>query len=246
MKKIAPLIAMAALALAQSQEKKAAFEVAAIHASKDDGDHDSSSDQGLFRTHNLTLKRLMAMAYEVDVRQIMGGPSWVDSDSYDITARIRAEFAQREKLPELIQSLLADRFQLAIHREPRQIPGYELVVAKKGPKMERAKPDQVGSNIRSRNTHLTAENVTMEAFARSLSRNRDIGELVVDKTGLTGGFMFELDWTPERADPPSDDRPSIFTALQQQLGLKLDTAKVPIMAVVIDRAEKPQIEGMAR
>jgi uncharacterized protein (TIGR03435 family) len=246
MKKIGLLIFAAALMRAQGSEKKASFEVAAIHAAKDDGDHDSSSDQGLFRTHNLTLKRLMALAYEVDMRQITGGPSWVDADSYDITARIPAEFAQREKLPELIQSLLADRFQLSIHREPRQIPGYELVVAKKGPKMERAKPDQTGSNIRSRNTHLIAENVTMEAFARSLSRNRDIGELVVDKTGLTGGFQFELDWTPERADATSDDRPSIFTALQQQLGLKLDTAKVPILAVVIDRAEKPRIEGTAR
>jgi uncharacterized protein (TIGR03435 family) len=242
MRKIALLLFVTALIRAQVPEKKATFEVAAIHASKDDGDHDSSSDQGLFRTHNLTLKRLLAMAYEVDMRQVLGGPNWVDSDSYDITARIPVEFAQRDKLPELIQSLLADRFQLVAHREPRQIPGYELVVARKGPKMERAKPDQARSNIHSRNAHLIAENVTMEGFAKSLSRNRDVGEMVVDKTGLTGGFKFELDWT---SDSPADDRP-IFTALQDQLGLKLEAAKVPILAVVIDRAEKPQVEGIAR
>jgi len=94
------------------------------------------------------------------------------------------------------------------------------------------------------NSHLKAENVTMENFARSLSRNRgDIGELVVDKTGLTGGFNFELEWMPDRLetklDAPSAPRPSIFTALQEQLGLRLESAQVPIQAIVIDRAERP-------
>jgi uncharacterized protein (TIGR03435 family) len=83
----------------------------------------------------------------------------------------------------------------------------------------------------------------MEAFARSLSSNRDVGELVVDKTGLTGGFDFDLDWMPEphgaQADASIDDRPSIFTALQEQLGLRLERAKVPIQVIVIDHAEKP-------
>lgn len=137
----------------------------------------------------------------------------------------------------MIQSLLADRFQLIIHREPQQISGYALVVAKKGPKMERAKPDQKDSHTDSNNTHLRAENVTMEAFANHLSY--DIEKLVVDKTGLTGGFNFELDWVPERLESSSDDRTSIFTALQEQLGLKLESAKVSTLAIVVDRAEKP-------
>jgi len=228
-----------------SSEKRVEFEVASIHPAIDDGGHDSDANGSLFQIHNYTLKRLIASAYEIDMRQIYGGPNWVDSNSYDITAKIPGEFVQqtRDKLPRMIQSLLADRFQLVIHREPRQISGYELVVAKKGSKMEQAKADDQGSHLNGNNSHLKAENVTMENFARSLSRNRDIGELVVDKTGLTGGFNFTLDWMPEphgpNQEPSADDRPSIFTALQDQLGLKLESAKVPMQAIVIDRAVKP-------
>ncbi len=241
MKQLAISIAIAALMPAQTPvpEKRAEFEVASIRPAKDDGDHDTNTDKGFFRTHNLTLKRLIARAYAVDTRQILGGPNWMDSDSYDITARIPAEYAQqtREKVPEMIQSLLADRFQLIIHREPREVSGYALVVAKKGPKMERAKPEETGSHADSNNTHLTAKNVTMEAFANHLSR--DIGRLVVDRTSLTGGFNFELEWAPEKLESSSDERASIFTALQEQLGLKLESAKVTTLAIVVDRAEKP-------
>jgi bla regulator protein blaR1 len=228
-------------------EKRAEFEVASIRRANDDGNHDIDSDEGMYRTHNLSLKRLIATAYEIDLRQIYGGPNWVDSESYDITAKFpKGAALTHEKVLQMLQSLLADQFQLVIHREPRQISGYELVVAKKGLKMERAKPDQKDSNVHSNSTHLKAENVTMEKLARSLSRNRDVGELVVDKTGLTAGFNFELDWSPEqpnsKPDASPDDRPSIFTALQEQLGLKLESAKIPIPAIVIDRAVKPEAD----
>ena len=244
MKKLALWFAMLALLPAQTPgpQKKAEFEAASIHPATDDGDHDLDTDKGLFRTHNLTLKRLIATAWEIDSAQVLGGPSWIDSDTWDVTARVPAEFAQqtREKVPQMIQRLLADRFQLVIHREPRQVSGYTLTVAKKGPKMERAKGDVQGSNTASSDTYLTAKNLTMEAFARRLSRNRDIGKLVVDKTGLTGGFNFELEWMPEGLESSSDDRTSIFTALQQRLGLKLEPARVTTQAVVVDRAEKPE------
>jgi uncharacterized protein (TIGR03435 family) len=232
-------VAVVVLAQAPSPEKRVEFEVASIRPAVQDGDHDSDTDKGFLRTHNLTLKRLIANAYEIDIQQVLGGPNWLDSDSYDITAKIPAEFAEqtREKVPQMLQSLLADRFQLTIHREPRQISGYALVVEKKGPKLEPAKADANGSNIHRNNTHLSAQNVTMEAFAKHLSRNRDIGELVIDKTGLTGAFDFEMDWAAVAPDP-TDDRPAIFAAMQP-LGLRLEPAKVPIMAVVVDRAAKP-------
>jgi uncharacterized protein (TIGR03435 family) len=246
MNRFALSLSMSALAMAQAPdvEKKAEFEVAAVRPAKEDGNHDTSSNKGRFLVHNLTLKRLIARAYDVDVGLISGGPKWVDSDSYDINAKIPGELAQnREKVPLMLQSLLADRFHLAIHREPTQVPGYLLVAAKSGPKMAHARPDEKNMRLHGNKMHLVAQDVTMEAFAKHLSGNRDVGKLVVDRTGLSGGFDFELDWMPERSgfspEPSTDDRPSIFTALQGQLGLKLESAKIPVFTIVIDRAEKP-------
>jgi uncharacterized protein (TIGR03435 family) len=109
--------------------------------------------------------------------------------------------------------------------------------------MKSSVPDANGSDIRGKSTHLSAVNVTMEELARHLSRNRDLAKPVIDKTGLTGAYTFELDWVPQRMEsrpePSSDDRPSIFTALQEQLGLRLESSRIPIMAIVVDRAEKP-------
>jgi uncharacterized protein (TIGR03435 family) len=241
-------MAFAAIASAQAPDtaKKAEFEVASIRSAQDDGHHNSNSDKGLLRIHNLTLKRLISQAWQVDIGQVYGGPAWIDSESYDIGAKIPAQFAQQtaEKLPEMIQTLLADRFQLVIHREPREVSGYALVVGNKGAKMEQAPVDKKDSGINQHNTNLKAENVTMDSFARTLSRNSEVGALVVDRTGLTGGFNFELDWKPEQlkatAEAADDDRPSMFTALQEKLGLKLMAGKVPVLAVVVDRAEKPE------
>ena len=113
--------------------------------------------------------------------------------------------------------------------------------------MEQAKSEAEGSSTSSNNTvngmHLTAKNVTMDRLAARLSRYSEVGKIVVDQTGLTGAFDFELDWQPERReakpDAHADDLPGLFTALQEKLGLKLEAAKVPIQAIVIDRAEKP-------
>lgn len=240
MKMLVLLLATAAALPGQS------FEVASIRPAKQDGHRDSDFEKSLYITHNLTLKRLIAQGYSVDAGQISGGPGWIDTDSYDITAKVPVELSRQAHvpLPAMIQSLLAERFQLVVHREPRQVSGYALVVAKKGPKMQRATGDEKDAGTSQHNTHLTARNLTMEAFARDLSRDRDIGALVVDKTGLSGAFNFELDWAPEglqsKTDATADDRPSIFTALQERLGLKLEAAKVPILAVVVDRAEKPE------
>jgi uncharacterized protein (TIGR03435 family) len=246
--KIAVSLTLSALAVAQAPppERKLEFEVASIRPAKEDGDHDSLTDHGFFRTHNLTLKRLIAIAYGVDNRLISGGPNWIDADSYDINAKIPEPFDQNrspDTVPSMIQSLLADRFQLVIHREATEIPGYALVVVKKGAKVRAGDPAEKRSGISSKNAHLVATNFTMANFARNLARRSEIGRMVEDRTGLTGAFSFELDWAPEKAasNPDStDDRPSIFAALTQQLGLKLESAKIPVQAIVIDRAEKPE------
>jgi uncharacterized protein (TIGR03435 family) len=247
MKSLTLPLLLATLTLAQTPHaaKNPEFEVASVRPAVQDGDHDSDTDNGRFVTHNLTLKRLIAIAYDVDMKEVFGGPDWVDSDSYDINAKIPEEFARRAPgdVSLMIQSLLADRFHLAVHRETRQLAGYALLQAKQGSKLSRARPSDGGSNLHSNNTHVTARYETMDQFARYLSRNRDIGRLVANKTGLSEPFDFELDWAPAQLDSKpdaiSDDRPTIFTALQQQLGLRLEAAKVSVEAVVIDRAEKP-------
>jgi len=248
MKNVALLVLIAGLGSAQEVGKKVEFEVASIRAVPEDGHHTSKSDNGLFRTHNVTLKRLIAMAYQVDRSEIFGGPNWLDTDGFDINAKIPDEFAQTltgETLSLMIQSLLAERFQLVIHREPREISAFALVVTKKGPKkMTPATGNEENPGFHEKNWHLIAEDATMDGFAEDLSRNPDIGKPVVDETGLTGKFNFELTWAPERPTAKSDssdsNAPAIFTALQEQLGLKLESAKLPISTIVIDRAEKPE------
>jgi uncharacterized protein (TIGR03435 family) len=242
MKYLTLLLMIAGAAAAQE------FEVASIRPAVDDGGHDSDSDGGFYKIHNLTLKRLIADGWQVDVGTISGGPNWAESDGFDINARIPREpgATKEEALHEMTRNLLIDRFRLAIHREPRQMAGYELRVAKKGSKMEPARAEQDGSESNSNGSHLGATNYTMEALARRLSRNRDVGKVVVDKTGLKGGFNFALDWTPQSAesarDSSPDEPPAIFAAIQEQLGLKLESAKVTIQAIVIDRAQKPAFD----
>jgi uncharacterized protein (TIGR03435 family) len=108
--------------------------------------------------------------------------------------------------------------------------------------MEAAKSGDTNSSMNTNNKHMVARNVTMEALARRLTQ--ELGKQVVDRTELKGGFNFEWEWAPERLgsepDAGVDGRPSIFTALQERLGLKLEAGKVPVSAVVIDRAERPE------
>jgi uncharacterized protein (TIGR03435 family) len=240
MKSIVMWVAAAGVAFAQAE-----FEVASIRPANQTRSQDISTDTGRFQTRDITLKTLIGEAYGIDVREIFGGPKWVDSDGFDINAKIPDEFAhggRQEKLPQMIQSLLAARFELVIHREPREMSGYELVVGKNGLKMEAAKTSDQGRSLHSGNTHMKAENITMETLAKHLSY--EVDKLVVDKTGLTGGFNFELEWMPARLDTKAEASPeilpSIFTALQEQLGLRLESAQVPIQAIVIDRAERPE------
>jgi uncharacterized protein (TIGR03435 family) len=231
MKELALLFGLTAAIMAQE------FEVASIHRAVEDFGANIHGDKGHYRVHNFTLKRLIAMAWGVDGSEVIGGPNWVGSDHWDITAKMPAEYATRPQdqfLKKMIQNLLADRFRLTIHRETRQVSGFALVVAKNGPKMAVATPHEE-NQLQGDNRYLKATDFTMEELAHILSVD---GRLVVDKTGLTGGYDFEIHCAMD--NDSSSDQPSIFTALQEQLGLKLESAKIPIQAVVIDRADKPK------
>lgn len=228
----ATLLLIPALALAQAPQ----FEVASIRVGVQDDHHYSGTDKGFLRTHNISLKRLIASAYDVDEGEVFGGPDWTSSLGFDINAKIPEEFANktRETVPRMLRSLLADRLHLVVHREERETSGYLLLVAKKGVKMTPAKREKPGSHMNTHNTELVAEGVNMGTFARYLTHNLE--KPVADKTELPGAFDFKMEWA---GSDPSDDRPSLFTALQEQLGLRLESAKVPYSAVVIDHAEKP-------
>src|SRR5579862_1200874 len=162
MSKLALILSIAGLAAAQSPEpKKLEFEVASIRPATRDEHQSVHSDKGRFQTHNLTLKRLTALAYNVEIDQVFGGPPWADSDSYDVNAKIPEGLATTENLPQMVQSMLVDRFKFAAHRETREMPGFNLVLAKKGSKMKPAQPAE-NSSTHTNNSHMTATNLSTE------------------------------------------------------------------------------------
>ncbi len=176
--------------------------------------------------------------------QISGGPPWMSADSvrFDIAAIAPGDGAtSQENLRLMLQALLADRFQLKVHRVTQEIPVYALVVAKNGPKLKESAPAEESSVTASggRTAQITMANVSTERLAIQLSGGLD--RPVVDKTGLKGHYDVKLNWIPEFAGPPppGSDGVNIFTAVQEQLGLKLEPQKAPIEILVIDHVERP-------
>jgi bla regulator protein BlaR1 len=209
-----------------------------------------------------SLKSLISFAYEVRPFQISGGSQWVDTERYDIDARTSTSDANtptdparmseaRRKIFDGLKSLLADRFQLALHSEIKEQPVYILVVNKGAPKLHESKEPK--SSIRKIGRGmLKGQAVRLEMLALNLSN--ELERPVIDKTELPGKYDFELKWAPsqssaaqsgaptqttELASPADPDGPSIFTALQEQLGLRLESGKGPVAVLVIDRAERP-------
>ncbi len=177
--------------------------------------------------------------------QIIGLPTWARSEPLAIQAKTDADTAAAlDKLPPaqrwkqtqlMMQALLADRFALKFHHATKDLPIYELAVAKDGFKMKKSPTDLGGGGTFS-DGRVEAKAISVWMFAANLSFS--VGRMVVDKTGLEGSYDFTLEWAPEGADA-SDTRPSIFTALEEQLGLKLESARGPVDVIVIDRIERP-------
>jgi uncharacterized protein (TIGR03435 family) len=225
-----------------------------------------------FRASNIVLKALIAQAYGIEDHQILGAPSWVGSARFDIEAKVSSSDtdALHDLSPDqrrvMLQPLLAERFQLKVHKEVRSLPLLALVVAKGGPKLQEAKPgDTYQDGIKGFDGQaggaglmhmgpgrLTGQGLPISSLARILSQQ--LGNTVEDKTGLTGKYDFNLQWTPERNASPmspeqgqqgagaatsTDSGPSIFTAIQEQLGLKLESQKGPVEVLVIDHVETP-------
>jgi uncharacterized protein (TIGR03435 family) len=238
---------------AQSETIENSFEVVTIKPSQEQGVHLFLDPSGLFHPTGTTLGDLIKLAYDLHDRQIIGGPSWLGSEKYDLFAK--PEKPGRPSLPQLkvmLQKLMAERFQLAFHREKRELSVYIITVAKSGPKLTRNDSDPSGTPQFSAGPRaITVTNGTMADFANTLQHSGNILDRpVVDQTGL-GSTRYDLvlKWTPLSpqgqaggGEPHQEnaDAPDLFTAFQQQLGLKLESAKAPVDVMVVDRAEKPR------
>src|SRR3984893_4703254 len=247
------------------------FEVPSIKPTKVSGSaYTFVRPGGRFTATNLPLKGLITRAYRLQGNQVEGGPSWVSSDGFDIEAKAEGN-PPPEQVLLMVRALLAERFKLKLRTETRQLPVYALELARSdgrlGSGLRPASPADCVSvppssgppPLFDRNRppcgalyspmgHWTGRGVSIEALTSDLSRV--VSRVVLNRTGLTGTFDLDLQWTdltvllqpggsvPD-APPPADNPTWIYTALQEQLGLKLDSQKGPVDVLVIDRAEKP-------
>lgn len=234
--------------------KSDTFEVATIKPVSSDAKasrYITMQGNNRFVEKDYTLKGLIAAAYNLSPRVISGGPDWLDSDHYDILALTPGDVRPtRDEQMAMLRKLLTDRFQLALHREQKEFSIYVLEVGKGGSKLKdsatpNAAPALV-SVVYPQSIKLPARNTTMGDFASMLQR-AILDRPVVDKTGLTGKYDFDLEWAPDESQfngevpSASGDAPAapLFTAIQQQLGLKLEATKGPVDALIVDKAVQP-------
>lgn len=221
-----------------AQDARPAYEAASVK-SNNSGDGHTGVDgyQGRIVFTNMPLQRLIAGAYGIGPFQVEG-PAWLASERFDVVATYAASSTPAERL-QMLRGLLEDRFKLAVHRESKQEPGYALVAAKNGFKL---KPAESGENetqhAGSRIQSLNAKKTSMATLAGLIARY--MGQPVVDRTGIEGVFDFELRWSTDEAvaEAGADMPPSIFTALEESLGLRLQAQKVPVEIVVVDHVER--------
>ena len=216
-----------------AQAPQVEFEAASIHPSTaEEGSSTWTTAKGSLRMQNFSLRRMILTAYSLSDAQIEGGPKWMDSERFDLMAKPAAA-ATTPQLLEMLQTLLADRFKLVLHREKKEIGGYALTIAKGGMKIQ-AVEDSGSAQSSSGGGKIDAKMVHMAKLAEMLER--DLRAPVVDATGVTGAFTFRLEWMP---DDRGTTGPSLFTAIQETLGLKLESRKVMADVLIVDSAEKP-------
>ena len=230
------LISLSAIAQTPAAASRPAptFDVISIHLSPPSPDgHNhiwNNIHESHFRTGNLSIRDLVQYAYNLPKSQILGGPAWLDTAMYDIDAKSDPEQdaklkamsssdeAQQKQL--MVQALLVDRFALATHHETRELPIYNLVLAKGGTKFQPSKSDGTTINTGRSGMHIAGSDDTIALLARELAQSQD--RVVVNKTGLTGRYDLTLRWTPDDVPPPllngapdPNAQPGLFTAIQE-------------------------------
>jgi len=233
------------------------FEVATIKPSKPGAQGKGFTFRaGHFMTFNTDMNDMIAFAYGLHPKQIIGAPDWFGTDLFDIEAKPDAEGRPSMKqMAVMAQKLLEDRFALKFHHEQRELPVYVISVASGGPKMTKttSAPTDTPAFFFRALGDLTVRNQNMNDFAQWM-QNGVMDRPVVDQTGLTDRYDFQLKWTPDESQfaafrsvgavvpPPTDSAtapPGLYTAITEQLGLKMGPAKIPVDVIVIDHAEKP-------
>jgi uncharacterized protein (TIGR03435 family) len=261
--------------LAQSHADEAAatlpkFEVSTVKPSKsEDGRSGMRFSPDGISMSGVSLEFLLRMAFGVENDRLLAMPGWAKSDRYDIDAKVDAadapkmaslDFDQRKSM---FLPLLVDRFNLKYHHETRELPVYELVIAKGGPKLKVAKAEEIPSSggpshrfkMAMGNGGIESQGTSLEGLIQALSPQ--VGRTIIDKTGLTGYYDYTLKWTPDNSPPPmaggpeggpprgdagsapDAGGPSLFTAIQEQLGLKLEPQRGPVDVIVIDHIDPP-------
>jgi uncharacterized protein (TIGR03435 family) len=242
----------AVVAPVDSSAKTLTYEVVSIKPDKSgNGEGGWFSRADGFEYTNMPLLSLFYSAYGIIVDgQVSGLPAWVRTDPYDVEAKVDANTAEawkkltwkersKQEQP-MLRLLLADRCHFRAHEETGELPVYDLVIAKSGLRMKEAPPNENATGMFG-NGKITAHGNSVESIVYDLSGQ--VGRIIVDKTGLGDKkFDFELKWAPDdqrTADNAADAAPSIFTALEEQLGLKLVPDKGPVEVLVIDHMERP-------
>jgi uncharacterized protein (TIGR03435 family) len=203
---------------------------------------------------NFTLKALLALGYDMNPRTISGGPEWMDSQRFVIEAITPGDVRPtRLEQMQMLRALLVERFGLKFHRQEKEFSIYELTVAKGGPKLKAAaKPDdpaEIFGVVYPGKIEVPAKSVTMDDFVAMLQR-ATLDRPTVNRTGLTGKYDFNLVWAQDETQyggevpkaPEDSQSPPLFTAVQEQLGLKLEATRGMVAAMVVDGAERPRVD----
>ena len=238
------LLLPVALCCQEAPAIKAVFEAASIKLDATADGSDADRSPGLLRAQ-MTLKRYIAYAYDVKDFQVTGGPNWIDADHYEINARLERVDPQRPdgvQVREALQTLLAERFGLKFHRESKEVGGFALLPAKAGFKLTPvADTGNYGTSSRGRAARsLTATEANMARLAAFLAR--ETGSPVEDQTHISGVYSFTLEWARDDSGDANPERatlPTIFTALREKLGLRLEARRLPVDLLVIESAQRP-------
>ncbi len=230
------------------------FNVATIKPSKPDQPGKMFRVEGRhFTTLNTTLIDLIDFAYGTHPKQVVNAPPWINTDKFDLSATPDADGAPSDaQWKSMIQRLLADRFQLKFHKDNREMPAYALTVAKTGSKLEKSQANEDGlpGLFFSQLGNLHVSNANMDDFSH-LMQEAVLDRPVVNQTDLKGRWNFNLKWTPDESQfsgmgikvpPPTDAAdapPPLFTAIQEEIGLKLDATRTAVPVLVVDHVEKP-------